>query len=375
MLGSVKIPQITIYVKMIVEFILENLIVSVEGNMKIEIGESLLYSWLRHIKGCQLVQMNWKISSNSWEMKNEETLQKLMETSFQFFYNKYDYQIYKGTKSLSQLLQQAEIDVLGVCFEGTLQYVYAIDVAFHEAGLNYGSNDETVMRVIKKIVRSAMCLYGYFDLKDGEIIFASPKINNAVMTAIRQCVPDMQKLLDKAGLNYKVRIIANDDFEKSIMQPVIASSALIADTSELFMRSMKMYNMFSVDRGKSNNHSQQLTKQSSLSQSSAVTNTERLGEMKIGILVRTTLTTMLNNHEISREEIKLMETLDYSKKTFDIQYPLLRKASLSNGEKVGRYWAGAVESYGEKYFICSEWYETPQNNDRPFFVKWLALHE
>lgn len=360
---------------MIVEFILENLIVSVEGNMKIEIGESLLYSWVRHIKGCQLVQMNWKISLNSWRIKNEETLQKLMETSSQFFNNKYDYQIYKGTKSLSQLLQQAEIDVLGVCFEGTSQYVYAIDVAFHEAGLNYGSNDETVMRVIKKIVRSAMCLYGYLDLKDGEIIFASPKINNAVMTAIRQCVPDMQDLLYKAGLNYKVQIIANDDFEESIMQPVIASSALIADTSELFMRSMKMYNMFSVDRGKSNNHSQQLTKQSPLSQSSAVTNTERLGEMKIGILVRTTLTTMLNNHEISREEIKLMETLDYSKKTFDIQYPLLRKASLSNGEKVGRYWAGAVESYGEKYFICSEWYETPQNNDRPFFVKWLALHE
>ena len=46
--------------------------------MKIEIGESLLYSWLRHAKGCQLVQMNWKTSSNSWEMKNEETIRKLM---------------------------------------------------------------------------------------------------------------------------------------------------------------------------------------------------------------------------------------------------------------------------------------------------------
>lgn len=29
--------------------------------MKIEIGESLLLSWLKHIKECQLVQTNWKV--------------------------------------------------------------------------------------------------------------------------------------------------------------------------------------------------------------------------------------------------------------------------------------------------------------------------
>lgn len=75
--------------------------------MKIEIGESLLYSWLRHAKGCQLVQTNWKIFSNSWEMKNEETIQQIMIDSSQLFSKKYNYQIYKGTTSLSQLLQQA----------------------------------------------------------------------------------------------------------------------------------------------------------------------------------------------------------------------------------------------------------------------------
>lgn len=49
--------------------------------MKIEIGESLLYSWLRHIKKCQLVQMNWKASTNSWEMKNKDSIQELMEAT------------------------------------------------------------------------------------------------------------------------------------------------------------------------------------------------------------------------------------------------------------------------------------------------------
>lgn len=38
--------------------------------MKIEIGESLLLSWLKHIKECQLVQTNWK-ASYKWELKKQ----------------------------------------------------------------------------------------------------------------------------------------------------------------------------------------------------------------------------------------------------------------------------------------------------------------
>jgi hypothetical protein len=47
--------------------------------------------------------------------------------------------------------------------------------------------------------------------------------------------------------------------------------------------------------------------------------------MKIGILARSILTRMLENEEISQEEIELMQTEKYSKNIFDIQYPLLRK--------------------------------------------------
>jgi hypothetical protein len=45
--------------------------------MKIEIGESLLLSWPRHIKECQLVQTNWKPSSK-WELKHKEVLERLI---------------------------------------------------------------------------------------------------------------------------------------------------------------------------------------------------------------------------------------------------------------------------------------------------------
>jgi len=39
--------------------------------MKIEMGESLFYSWLRHAKECQIVQTNWT-TSGKWELYHEE---------------------------------------------------------------------------------------------------------------------------------------------------------------------------------------------------------------------------------------------------------------------------------------------------------------
>jgi hypothetical protein len=43
------------------------------GRMKIEIGESLFLSWLRHVKGCQLVQTNWK-SVSEWDRMHDEEI-------------------------------------------------------------------------------------------------------------------------------------------------------------------------------------------------------------------------------------------------------------------------------------------------------------
>ena len=258
--------------------------------MKIEIGESLLYSWLRHAKGCQIVQTNWKASTNSWELKNEELLQELMNRSSILFTDKYNCQIYKNTASLSQLLQQAEIDVLGVCFDDNTQSFYVLDVAFHEAGLNYGSKDETVMRVAKKIFRSAMCLNGYFNITNGEIIFASPKIHHAVIDAMMPCIPDIQSLLNEIGLNFQVRIIANDDFNEKIMQPVIAVTAFIADTTELFMRSMQMYNIFGYEKKQQTYSKPKSSNEKVMPDSIEVTNFNGLSEMKIGALVRSVLT-------------------------------------------------------------------------------------
>jgi hypothetical protein len=344
--------------------------------MKIEIGESLFLSWLRHVKGCQLVQTNWK-SASEWDRMHEGKIQDLMDKSYTYFMGKYSYNIFKGTTSIDQLIAQAEIDVLGISFMEGHQELYAINVAFHEGGLNYGSKDETVMRVVKKILRTAMCMYGYFGFDRGTIIFAAPKINPAILEKLIPCLIDIQKLLLNNGLEYKIRLLTNEEFGEKVLQPVVAATTFTSDTSELFMRSLQMYNMFSTTKSSTKRQTQSNynPKGNKGLDAIEVTDTQGLSEMKIGILARSILTRMLKNEEISQGEIALMQTEEYSKRTFDLQYPVLRRASLSNYKRPDRYWAGPVEAYGDRYFICSEWYETEVNNDRPYFMKWFGLHQ
>jgi hypothetical protein len=344
--------------------------------MKIEIGESLLLSWLRHIKECQLAQTNWKASSK-WELKNRDVLERLIQNSTEAFRVR-GYDLYKGNSGLDQLLAQAEIDVVGIAMEEGGSHIYAIDVAFHEAGLNYGSKEETVARVLKKFIRTAMCIYGYFGFANGTIIFASPKINPAVINDINACLDDVISVLRNLNLNYEIRVIANDDFSEKILEPILNVLGDVADTSELFMRSLQMYNLFAEKKPKGDNlatrnsSNQRISPKLDIIESSGAVGLE---EMKIGVIARTVLRRVLESGKVSSEELELLQSKQYSKETFDIQYPLLLKVINTDGRSPLRYYSQPVTIQGEEYFLCSEWYEVPANNDRPYLLRWLALHK
>lgn len=211
--------------------------------MKIEIGESLIYSWLRHEKQCQLVQTNWK-ASPYWNLDNYEDLRALAEKFGQYYSDKYTYDIFKGC-SLEQFLKQAEIDAMGIAFSQSAQSIIAVDVAFHEGGLNYGDKETTVIKLIQKCVRIALCLYGFFNIATGEIIFASPKINPATETLLSPIFIELSDLMKQLGLEFNVLLYCNDTFYSNVMEPILTKGAKVADTTELFLRSIQLYRMFS----------------------------------------------------------------------------------------------------------------------------------
>ncbi len=206
--------------------------------MKVEIGESITYSWLRHIKKCQIVQLNWKASPNWNEKGDVHELQKIMGKAI----NEFD-QPFKKTETITQLLKQAEIDGLGINIDKN--EIHAVDVAFHENGLNYGSKEKTVQNVAKKILRTAFALNLYFGKKwKPYIYFISPKVTPGVYSALDLKIKNIGEFMNHEQIKANIALIANNDFYNDILDPINQISESLSDTSELFLRSIQLVKMF-----------------------------------------------------------------------------------------------------------------------------------
>ncbi|MDQ0059471.1 hypothetical protein [Paenibacillus harenae] len=324
--------------------------------MKIEIAESLMLSWLRHAKSCQMVQLNWKPSVISWELHNENTVEALMKSTDTYFSEKHGLNLFKKNSSLSQFLQQGEIDALGIEINsGGVQKIYAVDVAFHESGLNYGCKEETIARVMKKMIRSAMILHGFFNMTNGEIIFASPKVYGIINNPLQEYLQELQQLLQCLGLNFHFSFVCNDDFRDEIYNVVTALSNTVADTSELFMRAIQMSNLFA-----DNSTAKTVKERKQRIDRVGIAGEAGLGAMKIGILVKSTFIRLVGDGLIDSNEVERLQLMDYSKRTFNINYPILKEydatLSMSDQRNVNgypRYYTDIYTIQEKRYLLCT----------------------
>ena len=337
--------------------------------MKIEMGESLFYSWLRHVKQCHVVQSNWKVSPQ-WALVNDEEIADIYYTFSKEFLDEYGVDVFKKNSSVTQFLHQAECDVLGISIDSNEIAYYAVDVAFHENGLNYGGKESTTMKVISKCIRTALCLYGYLGTKKAEIIFASPKINKTILEMLEPNIERLNNFLKLKGFDFNIRLICNNTFFDKVLNPILKLSDGIADTNELFLRSYQMYTMFASEAEPdfSKHGSEHKTKNVLCSHSAT-----ELGEMKIGQLANVILRKQIENGQITIEELTLLQDKNYSKKMFDIQYPLLVKENTVFDHS--RYYSKPLQFKTDRYYLCSQWFETSSNNDRPFLEAWIMKHE
>ena len=206
--------------------------------MKIEIGESLALSYLKHVKRCIIYQTNWKASS-LWTISNEE--KKALEVIFEAVRKSEEFRDISKKSEFNQFLRQAEIDALGIDQAGK---VYAIDIAFHEKGLRYGSTDEeAAARVTKKLVRSYLAMRSYFPGREYEIIFASPKVGPTRDIVIDKAVESLCRRLEDVNRE-KFKYITNDAFRDDILRETLRVTKDDADTNELFLRSYKLLRLY-----------------------------------------------------------------------------------------------------------------------------------
>jgi hypothetical protein len=224
------------------------------------------------------------------------------------------FEVFKQS-SFQQFIRQAEIDVLGLRFDGSGSIAIAVDSAFHEAGVNYG--EETIGRILKKMIRTASVLEAYFDLHHAEIVFATPKMHNAVQDALQGCWPELQSVLADCGSlsagRLNLRIVTNADFVEQIIEPVLDRMDEVADTSELFLRAQQLVRFCEVT-----------TRRQKLPQSPASPRPESEGEVKIGEHVRTTMEALAASGRLTARIVGDLLDSRYCKAKFNLGLAFLK---------------------------------------------------
>lgn len=319
--------------------------------MKIEMGESLAATWLKHIKGCVLVQGNWKASPR-WEEHNMPEIERLVAEGRDFFG---DLNVFRGADTATQQLHLAECDVIGLSCEGGNYVWRSVEIAFHENGLQYGNRYETAAKVAAKLFRAAIGLYCYMNTTSGEIYFATPKITNSYLRQIVPAVERVAQFFADRGFGFVFRLISDEAFKDDILNPVVQLRDEVADTSELFLRAVQLLNLFGEGRGAVG-----------LADDPEPVASGGEGQVKVGRLANTVLRVVLP--DLSPDEIENLLDLEFSRQAFALNYPLLVRVGDVFPQE--RYYAQPVEISGISYRICNNWF--PRN--RGLLEAWIASH-
>ncbi len=332
--------------------------------MEIEIGESICYSYLRHVKQCWLAQANWKVSDHWAKYRTDNELAAMFFSMKERFDR--DEKVFKKTTGAAQFLNQGEIDVVGVDQQGG---IHAMEVAFHERGLNYGGGPDN--RVLKKLLRTVMILEAYQPPRTKfDIYFVSPKVDPGV----QQSMTDIFAALRSEYPDIAWNLFLNENFTEQVLRPTLEKASAVADTSELFIRSWKLLNVAEVlDVPKAHPKPGKYDTIEDVPEP-LVSNTDVLDarnpKTRVGIagsrrgelqpIVRNLMKTLLEDHPTLLDETDLRNLMnsDYCKNRLGLQLgnlALLRR--VESGREISghaRYWE---KRHGGQFYVCSQWWK------------------
>lgn len=202
-----------------------------------------------------------------------------------------------------------------------------------------------------------MSIYASFGTQNAEIIFASPKIREKDYSILQKDIKSAQQLLNQNGINYTFTLIANESFNLELIA-LLDKTKQVSDTTELFLRSYKLINMFeNSGENKLSAENQLVTEETALE--------EYYTEQKIGKLVRSSLVQLLESNKVSAAEIEQLQTKAYSKEIFNLNFPLLVQLD-GEYDKV-RYYRVPIVINNIEYVLCSQWF----NKDRELLINWI----
>lgn len=224
--------------------------------MTLDVGESLIQSWLKHVIGCHIVQTNWKVSK-SWPKYAEKEVTKIVALAQREEWLCAKKVGRNSSSVMQQLLGQMECDCLGVTLCEDKPSVTAVEVAFHRDGLHYtppksstikSAEDFTARKVFTKLFSIALAIYGRLNVKKAAVYFATPKFlasyEEHILSANQKFQNFWKTINNQYHLEFTFELLVEDEFEKRILNTVKKKIKEVSDVSEVFMRSIQLASIF-----------------------------------------------------------------------------------------------------------------------------------
>lgn len=361
--------------------------------MVVEMGESLIYSWLRHEKNCQVVQNNWKVSNkDDTKYYRRDDLEELLVNIRNHFDEKIDHRIDKtllttdGEDSkvmeLDEVIGQTECDALGILItndaNGCSNSYFGVDIACHKNGLRYGTKGDTYTfrKIIEKCVRNAMSICGYLSSDQAEIIFASPYIKEPLYSALEEGIQELNQIFeDNKVKGFKFKLIANKDFNVDIMEKIINIKKHEPDASESFRRSLelrKLCEKFS-EKIPTNVESKETKPKSPEKTSTIDSNPSDYHNWDTEKIMKDKLLPLIKERHFKEEDLKSLTAKGKNLKKDKKKYiPILKNKDKSKDvlEKFIDY-SEPIEANDSEYYLCRDY---PKIN-RDKLITWIEKHD
>ena len=90
--------------------------------------------------------------------------------------------------------------------------------------------------------KTALAVYLMTEVKDGELVFATPKIADGIKGRIEPTLKVFEGCLSKHGLRYRFNLIGGQNFYDQI-ESCVKQKGCVACDNELYMRSIEIHNM------------------------------------------------------------------------------------------------------------------------------------
>lgn len=324
--------------------------------MKIEIGEFLILSWLRHVRGCVVTQMNWS-PSPAWTVGRERELRAAFEAVRGFCDDAIGGPIFEKC-DFGSFVRHARIDVLGLRLDraaGGIEAI-AVDSAINETELPHGNAEETAVRLIQSMMRAGFALAAYLNPGNASVVFATPWLAKALRQDVQRHLARLETRLaaqrHPAVSRLRFRVIADADFADEIVQPVLEHVDAVAATSGLAGQTEQSARPGNAGTGSARRGSDRPIKATAR------------GGGRIGEHVRRTMAELAASDRLTARIVGNLLDPRYCKARFNLGHPFLKPVDRSvplsrqgndrNGR--GRYWKKPLKVGDHEFLICNNWF-------------------